>query len=518
MQSDHNQNRSYPAPRASAGTPSMPSREMALLLGVYSNARSPRDHLTAIFKHKYGVLVAMVLVSCLALAASFGYMKLIYVPEFEARSLVLVKFGWENNNPDLSLEARRTPMASQSEIVTSEVRILQSRELKERVIGTLKVERIFPELLKTPLPGLTPNEAAFLRLDKYLSVTPAAKGNIIEVSMKANNPGTAASIVNSLVGFYIDKRTEVYRDPKSIMFLDKKTEEYRQKLADSENKLKAFKDQYHIVSFEEQRTALLNQRMALLASLDSTANQQVEVQERVAFLEKSLQTIPKTAPNLSSVDRKGDAESRLLALQLHEKELRSKYKEDNPLVVNVRNQIQMVEEYLDKQGRRDSGNRTSPADPVYQDVFKQVLQGKAELNSAKVRKTSLEQQLTALNTEIQGLEAQEGKNRELQREFTNNEEKFKSYRQRLEEARIYDELERQKMTSVSVIEPAAPPLVPVNPLKPLALFVIGSILAGICGGLVLAFGLEFLKRGITTPAEAERRVGIPVLVAVQYKN
>jgi len=325
-------------------------------------------------------------------------------------------------------------------------------------------------------------------------------------------------VVNIPLNLYIDKRTEVYRDPKSIMFLDKKTEEYRRNLAESENKLKVFKDQIEIVSFDDQRTALITQRSTLTGTINSTATQIQEVQERIAELDKQMQATPKTQLGGPATERRAEAESRLLNLQLQEKELLSRFKEDNRLVANVREQMQLVKQYMETQTSRDTASRTSSADPVYQDLQKQALQNRAELSALKVRKAALDQELTDLTRQLETLASHESKYRELQREVTNNEERYRSYRQRLEETRIYDELERQKMSSVSVIEPASVPMLPANPKKPTILFVVGALAVGIGGAVGLAFLLEFLKRGVTTPAEAERRLGLPVLVAVPYKS
>jgi len=219
-----------------------------------------------------------------------------------------------------------------------------------------------------------------------------------------------------------------------------------------------------------------------------------------------------------ATERRAEAESRLLNLQLQEKELLSRFKEDNRLVANVREQMQLVKQYMETQTSRDTASRTSSADPVYQDLQKQALQNRAELSALKVRKAALDQELTDLTRQLETLASHESKYRELQREVTNNEERYRSYRQRLEETRIYDELERQKMSSVSVIEPASVPMLPANPKKPTILFVAAALAVGIGGAVGLAFLLEFLKRGVTTPAEAERRLGLPVLVAVPYKS
>ena len=62
------------------------------------------------------------------------------------------------------------------------------------------------------------------------------------------------------------------------------------------------------------------------------------------------------------------------------------------------------------------------------------------------------QQLEAVNAEISDFEPKESKYKQLSRDATDNEEKYKTYLAKLEEARIHDELDRQKMTSVSVLE------------------------------------------------------------------
>ena len=77
-----------------------------LMLGRYSNAAGLRDYLTTLFKHKYKILIAFFVVTLLATAGIVVYLKFLYTPLFEARSLLLVKFGWENRTPELSLGSR----------------------------------------------------------------------------------------------------------------------------------------------------------------------------------------------------------------------------------------------------------------------------------------------------------------------------------------------------------------------------------------------------------------------------
>ena len=182
-----------------------------------------------------------------------------------------------------------------------------------------------------------------------------------------------------MVNYYIDKRGDTYRNPKVFLFLEQKTEEYKQKLAEAESKLKAFQDQSKIISFDEQRSFLLNRQRQLVTDRFDNENKIAQVQEKIAELEKQLPNIQKTsivaAENLSTLD------NRLFTLELQEKELLSKYKEDNRFITNIREQIQMVKDHI--KDSRGPGPRQAPVDPAYQDMQKQIMQSKAEQECAQ---------------------------------------------------------------------------------------------------------------------------------------
>jgi uncharacterized protein involved in exopolysaccharide biosynthesis len=471
-----------------------------------------RDYLSIFFKHKKGIVLAFLVLGIIGCAGVVAYKTWIYQPKFEAKCSLLVKFGWENYSPELSLEKRQVPSVNQAEIVESEVSILQSRDIKERVISTLKPGNIFPELAKTPYQGLSSNEAALVLLEQHLVVSAAKKGNVIDVVFSGSDPVRAAAVVNQLVNNYIDKRGDIYKDPKSILFLERKADEFRQKLAESEDKLRAFREETKIVSFDEQRGILLKERSDLVVAANNAANSIREIQEKIGELERQLSTLPKTSVIANANDPAREGQVRLLNLQLQEKEMLLKYKEDTPMVANIRAQIEMVKEYLQKKTEDKA-----PSDPVYQDVQKQILNNRAEFSALKVRSADVEKQLGLLNADIQAFESLESRYKALAREVSANEEKYNGYRQRLEEARVYDEVNRQKMTSVSVIESAGVPIVPVNP-RPTVLLIVAAVGAAVVCSLGIAWMREFTKQVMSTAMEAERRLDLPVLVAIPIKN
>jgi capsular polysaccharide biosynthesis protein len=86
----------------------------------------------------------------------------------------------------------------------------------------------------------------------------------------------------------------------------------------------------------------------------------------------------------------------------------------------------------------------------------------------------------------------------------------------LEEARIADEMNRQKMAYVTVINPADIPVKPISPKR--VLNIILAIIFGMASGVGLAFVREYISQGISTPTQAERPLGLKVLVCVPYNR
>ena len=222
--------------------------------------------------------------------------------------------------------------------------------------------------------GLSLGGSALYQFQQSLSVKSSTDGNILEASFKGPNP-----VVDSkgcrieLVNYYIDKRGDTYRNPKVFLFLQQKTaEEYRQKLAKAESKLKAFQDQSKIISFDEQRDFLLKRQRTMVDDRFDTLGSIAQLQEKTAELEKQLPNIQKTS--IVTAENQTVLDNHLFTLELQEKELLSKYKEDNRFITNVREQIQMIKDHL--KSSRGQGLRAG-------DACRSRLSGYAKADTAK---------------------------------------------------------------------------------------------------------------------------------------
>ena len=274
-------------------------------------SRGRRDFLTILFKHRSKVGVIFLATVLTATVVSF-----LIPPTYEAKSSLMVKFGREYmDRPEVGNAQSFLLFLTQEEVVNPEIRILSSRELIEKVLATLKVETVYPDLATSPPSGMTPLQAAVLAFGKNLTVEGVRKSNVIEVSFRHMDPKVAARAVNLLVDDYKEKHLQVFSDPQSS-FLEKQLAEYETNLKESEHRMEAFKRKNRVFSPEEQRSLLLKQYQEEKLRAQNT-------RKEIRLAQESLreQETAKTRADLNS--RKAKAATLARRLGTLENEIRS---------------------------------------------------------------------------------------------------------------------------------------------------------------------------------------------------
>jgi uncharacterized protein involved in exopolysaccharide biosynthesis len=473
---------------------------------------SLRDVLSILFKRKTAVMTIFLVTVFTATALSF-----LIPPTYEAKSSALVKFGRENvYRPEVG---EKSPIVSfnQEAVINSEINILKSRDIIERVIKTLKLEKLYQDLVKSPPSNMTPMEAAVIVFQKNLKVEAVKKSSVIEVSFQHKNPYLAAQAVNLLVEFFKEKHLQVYSGAESP-FLVNQLNLYEQELKNSDNQLEAFKQKNRVFSIEEQKSLLLRQRMELDTSFKNTQNRIDELRKKLSSLRGQMKNFLSDKNRFTQTERDRiiiEARSKLLSLQLSEQDLSSKYTENNRLLINVRKEMQLIKDFLKEQEESIRG-KVITANPIYQEAEKEVLKAESEESASRAKAATLREQIAQVDGEIQALGLQEKQLQELNRVATTNEKNFRIYRDRMEEGRISDEMNRQKLANISVIQTAVVPSKPIKPKK--ALNILLSIILGAVSSLGFAFLSEYTSQRFTSPDSVEQRLGLPVLVTIPLKE
>jgi uncharacterized protein involved in exopolysaccharide biosynthesis len=185
------------------------------------------------------------------------------------------------------------------------------------------------------------------------------------------------------------------------------------------------------------------------------------------------------------------------------------------MVVNVRKEIILVKEYLQKQEEDLKKVHTIGKNIVHQELEKEMIKTQAELAAQESKVSALNVQMSELDEQIQSLDLREKGLQRLLREREMNEKNYKTYVEKAEEARILDDMNRRKMANVSIVQKAAVPLGPVKPRKDL--YIALAFIFGTIGGLGSAFFTEYISQAFTTPEQVEKRLGLRVLIALPYR-
>ena len=485
---------------------------------------SLRDFLNVLFKHKVQILLFFFATACTVAIGTF-MMK----PTYKATSQILVKIGRENLYVPTVSSNRNNPIinTNREEQVNSAIQILKSTSLAKAVVKALGATAIYKDLksekragLVSLLPNararLSPADMAVLRLQKNLELDAVKKSNVIEVSYKNKDPNMAATVINTLVNLYLDHHLHVYKNPESYSFFEQQSRLLKDKLAVAEEGLQRFKTENNLSSFDEELSILLKEQGRLRDSLNQTRSRRAKTGSRIGELRLQMAGTPRTIPLGEEVNHNpyvvSALQTRLVELKLKEKQLSSKYTERNRLVQDVKDEISMVSGRLEEQGKKQYGKSNSGVNTIYQRLEEQLFGNQAQLKAIMAEEKTQSAQLAGYQDRLDKINGVKVKLNRLEQEVEVDRQNYRLYLTKFEESRITNAMDSDKITNVSIIEPASAPLKPVSP-KVLLNLVLGIFL-GAFGGLGLAFFKEYLDDSLEKPEQAETAIGIPVLASV----
>jgi polysaccharide chain length determinant protein (PEP-CTERM system associated) len=460
------------------------------------------DFLHVIFKRKNHILLFFAVTVCAVVIGTS-----VIRPTYEAKAKILVKMGRENLYIPPSSTTSQIINFNRDNQINSEIELLNSRSLFEKVIKSLGPGSIYKNL---------DHKETVLNFQKSLSVEGIKKSDVIAVSFKHKDPNMAAKIVNTLADAYLDEHLLVHKNPQSYNFFEDQSQVLKTKLEQSQAALETFKKQNRVTALDEQQNLLLKQIADLNAALNQTLSQEAETRNRILQIRQQLDKTPETVPQGKEVDHNpfliSNLEAKLVELQLKEKELLIKYTPQSRLVKNVKEEIQMVQEKLAQKETKQYGKSLVGLNTTYQQLQEQLFGNQAEGKALEAKREIQKIQLTNCQGKLEQLNRMEVKLNQLEQSVDVNRQNYRLYLAKFEESRISDAMDNKKMANVSLMQPAFTPLKPVSP-KVLLNIVLAIFLGGF-GGLGLAFFREFLDDSLEKPEDVEKTLQLPVLASI----
>jgi Mrp family chromosome partitioning ATPase len=201
-------------------------------------------------------------------------------------------------------------------------------------------------------------------------------------------------------------------------------------------------------------------------------------------------------------------------LQIQESDLRSRYTDDYPLLQEIRRQREAAERLLIDMPAGEDRPTTFTATSGTSDV--QLVHATAAPAAHDVQRLEAAPRKSKLESELQKINDQEYELGQLEREVALLEGKYKMHVEKLEQARVNDELGRENIRNVKVAQPATLVHKPVAPMKAVILG-LGALLACF-GSIGLAFVSESVDQTLRTTDQVEAQLGLPVLASLPYRK
>jgi uncharacterized protein involved in exopolysaccharide biosynthesis len=457
-----------------------------------------------------------VCVSGLVLAGTVLYA--IAGTKYEASMKVLVRRGRANapltaqENAPLDL----TRMVISEEELNTEVELLRDDDVLRSVVQETRIGgRDWFHFLRMKEGNAERVERAARSLAKQLRVEPLKKTNLIEVRYAADNPQTAAKVLQAIQKAYLVKQMEVHRPTGGYRFFEQQTSESRRKLDESKQKLTQFTAKRGVVAAAEQRDLAVQKWSELDANYRQTRIDLTETQQRVWELEAQLQKLPersRTQVRLADNPELLKAlKASLLDLQLKRTGLLTKFEPSHRLVQEVEQQIVQTETAIASENALPVKEETSDKNTQYE-------WAKSELQKAEVQLKALQAREAATITQevaYQAMARHFGEDAITQDDLLNSEkaaqENYLLYVKKQEEARMDDALDERGVVDVAIAERPVAPTLPVwSTWTVLAIGLAAAAVAGTGAG----FAADYLDPAFRTPEDVLAYLNSPVLASL----
>ena len=490
-----------------------------LTTGFGSDSISLRDGASALFRRR-----ALVLFTFLAVVVGTAIVTYLLPNKYESRMKILVK----NQRVDVAITPEATggaPVAVESEVseneINSEIELLTSRDLLSQVAKETGLGRAgASSFWKKQIPEAERLEKAAADLSKDLVITPVKKANVISISYSANSPELAAAVLKKLGELYLEKHLKLNHPAGASDFFKEKADQYEAQLHDSEKQLTAFQQDNKLVVLGQQKDLTLQKTAEAKSKLLESETAVNESTNRIKRIEQQLSATPtrivtqsKSIPAQYSAER---LNTMMVELQNRRTQLLTKFRPDDRLVREVDDQIRTTRAALAKAEGQTSVEQATDLNPLRQTLETELSRAKLEQTGAQARRDTLAGQLRDYEAALKKLESDTTKHNDLQRQVKEAEENYQLYAKKREEARIGDELDRQKITNVSIAEAPAVPLIPSSPNRSLNLG-LGILVAAVLS-LGTVFSVEMLGDTVHTPRQLEALTGSTVLATVPQNS
>jgi uncharacterized protein involved in exopolysaccharide biosynthesis len=398
----------------------------------------------------------------------------------------------------------------QEQIVQSEVEILTSPQVAERVVRSMGVGKLFEakdiqitQGADTPERRIAYGVANF---QKKFGASATPNTTVVQLSYSSRDPDIAATALNKLIDEYLVYRREVLFEDRTGT-LTQQRNEFEAQLQTVQQELTGFMGRNGVSDFESERGSLQALLASTRADLLNVQARQREAQGRYSSTDQSYQR----EPSEIRLSFESDNSRRQIELASQLADLQTRYTDDSQPVMDAKRRIEALDAILNSEQGRASGNTKTGANPVRDTLATDRARNAADVEALDQRAVVLDAQVAQLQARAVQLSQSRPEYEDLLRRKAILEEQVRQFSTREASARAQNELSRTSNDNIRVIARANPP----TRGQSLKKFVfLGAILFAAATALMAGLARAFSRSSFPTPASVGRTLGLPVLAMV----
>lgn len=496
------------------------------------------------------------MIASLLLSLLLGWATLLVWPRsYESEAKLQLLVGRESVGLDPSSTTTQTLMMQKTleEDVNSALELLGSREITQRVVEELGAENILEGYLpasnsdqSSAKDGLSrrirkwatnqkdraadlalkslhwaglrepvsPNEYAVIHLQNTVSVSAPKKSSTMIVSAISKSPEMSQAIVQAYTRHFTQKYSDVTTTEGSRGF-------FAQQAAQAEAELQSLMEtrstllQSHQMASANSRSNILTTQLAAIettiinteALIEQSKSELDDLNRSIRDSEAEVVSAKQTQPDQAIVGMRNS----LYAAELEEKRRATVYKEGHPLLVQIQQQVVAAQEALARMEQESQSLSTTP-NPTRQKLEEDLLKTQARVVGLTSLLQKSQKQLHLKQNEINDLLKIELQLDELDRKVELSKKSLAILREKEEQARVVDDLRKQRISSVGTAQSATLVERAVSPNK--TVFCAAFLMLGLGTGLGLVGLREMSRKTIRSSEDVERWLGYPVLCEI----
>lgn len=495
-------------------------------------------NLESIFRHKGTALGVFILGALL----TWGFLSL-RQRNYDSNAKAFVRVGRESVTVDPTAAATGQMLQlsdSQKRAIQSSIDILQSDEMVHKLIEYFGTQRILGvkesdresnytagtsvkrllQKFKGQLAALNilepKNEMTIAAgsLRKRINVRSEADSNVLSIRVRSEDPEFSQELNAKLLEIFREAHLKAHRSPGAFAFFTEQLELTRKEIAECSSKLSAVKNSSNVTSVSDKRSVLSEKLKAIeLAMLTAKGDFESSV-AKTTELGNAIESLPEKLVTSEIVGltntSKDDMRSKLYTLELELADLAARYTPEHPLVLNKRSQVEDAKRVHETE--TTESQKTTTTNPSREQFVVQRALAIADTASAKAKIQELESQQHKLESEVQSLNKSEAEIESLERDLAVLGAKHQRYSEALEQSRVDDALQAERLSSVNIIQAPTLELSPVDVSN--TIIFMGGVFVSIVAAIGSTFILRYVKDELLTPQDVERELRVPVLATI----